>query len=121
MEKVTDLEGKVDALEVCQLEINYFSTNPMFTSTLDTPFVVEPQEFCVTAGQTVDIALQGTLDAQTDTLIIGYQVLKNDDIVAEARIADSETPSSVSILYRETIGDEDEDASFSIQFIASEV
>ena len=121
MDKVTALEGKVDALEVCQLEINYFTTNPMFTSELDTPFVVEPEEFCVTAGQTVDIALQGTLDAQTSELIIGYQVLKNGDVVAEARIADSETPSSVSILYRETLGDMDDDTSFSIQFIASEV
>lgn len=51
--------------------------------------------------------------------MIGYQVTKDGDVVAEARIADGETPSSVSLLYRETLGDEAADASFLIQFVAS--
>ena len=64
MSEVAMYEHKVEKLEEGALLWNYFATNPDLPNvTLDTPFDVAPGAWCVTAGQTVDIAVQGTLDA----------------------------------------------------------
>ena len=67
-------------------------------------------EWCVEEGQTIELKSQVTFQYFMGATI-KYALLKDGQPVAIARQADDQQPSSLSILYRETV---DADAKFSI-------
>ena len=105
------LEADIAQLEKGQLVEDVFMTNfeTPLSMALDTPFtLIDP--WCVAAYQTIDFAVQATFDNIADTTL-GFALLKDGKPVAVARQADADSPSSLSLLYRETLH---EQASFEL-------
>ena len=62
--------------------------------------------WCVGAGKTIDFASQISLDSDVEEAYI--KLLKNGAEVAIAGMDDSQEPSSFSLIYRETVGEDSE-------------
>ena len=105
------LEHDIAQLEKGQLVEDVFMTNfeTPLSMELDTPFtLIDP--WCVAAGQTIDFAVQATFNNIEETTL-GFALLKDGKPVAMARQADADSPSSLSLLFRETLH---EQASFEL-------
>lgn len=71
------------------------------------------EDFCVLAGQTVDLQAQVSPDLKVEDLCMG--IYKDDVLVAQACSDDSQEPSSLMVFFRETVA---EDSSFYLGIFA---
>lgn len=135
---VMALEGRRDAAMGGELLEDYFLVNkqPVMLDLAQNDFEIAGP-WCLEAGETMELTLQAVLgmlpeeddlyedsaDVPSDfpdycTNVQGFALVKDDsEAVAIGRLADCEGPSSVSLLFRETV---DADATYSLHWVIDE-
>ena len=114
------LKTRIDELEAGKLLNDYFIVNGQAVHldiTRNMSVLAGP--WCLTAGQTMELDLSVTLEELEDTIIGMVLIREYEEPVAIARLKDSQGPSALSLLYRETAADED--LTFALYFVIDQV
>ena len=114
MNKITEAEKRTDSknakliddLKCSQVEYDFFSVNQSTIGLRPNKDFKLFGPWCVDAGKTFDYTHQVTIGKGADDVFLSIR--KNGTIVALSGVDDSEEPSSLSLIYRETVPEDSE-------------